>query len=58
MWDVILGMVVLHLASTLTPLGAQGINTTKWKKSEEVVLTEVWSQTLHFYWPISVLCPK
>lgn len=34
-------------------LEAQGINTTKWKKSEEVVLTEVWSQALHFYWPIS-----
>ena len=33
-WDVIL--CILHLVSALTPLGAQGINTTKWKKGEEV----------------------
>ena len=29
-------MVLLHLVSPLTPLGAQGINTMEWEKSEKV----------------------
>lgn len=35
-WDVMLCVVILHRVSPLTPLGAQGINTMEWKKSEEV----------------------
>lgn len=33
---MMLCMVILRLVSPLTPLGAQGINSIEWKKSEEV----------------------